>query len=144
MRLIRNKRVRKPGAILNIAPMIDVVLLLLIFFMAVSHISKTDAEPINLPQAKSVEEINKEEQKRVIINVRQNGQIVVLGHVFTTDHVRAFLREEKRTRPAEDIRVLIRGDQNANWVDVQRVIQCCRDEGLTRIRVAAIRKGQGE
>ncbi|MHC4927069.1 MAG: ExbD/TolR family protein [Planctomycetota bacterium] len=134
------RKVHKKDLDVNIAPLIDVILLLIIFFMTVSQITKTEAEPLNLPEAERAKDIEKEENKRVIITVRQNGGLSVLGQTQTLEQVRGLLKEEKARRDAADIRVLIRGDANAEWQSIEKIVALCRDEGLLRVRVAVTKK----
>lgn len=134
------RKIHKKDLDVNIAPLIDVVLLLIIFFMTVSQISKTEAEPLNLPEAERAKDIQKEENKRVIISVRKDGSVSVLGELQTLEQVRTLLKDEKTRREAADIRVLIRGDANAEWQSIEKIVALCRDEGLLRVRVAVTKK----
>ncbi len=134
------RKIHKKDLDVNIAPLIDVILLLIIFFMTVSQITQTEAEPLELPKAERVKEIEKEKDKRVIINVRQNGEMVVYGEPYSVEKVHMLLKDEKTQRPAEEIRVLIRADGRTEWRSVERIIALCRDEGLLRVRVAVIEK----
>ena len=134
------RKIHKKDLDVNIAPLIDVILLLIIFFMTVSQISKTEADPVNLPEAERAKDIQKEENKRVIITVRRDDSVSVLGQVQTLDQVRALLKDEKIRRDAADIRVLIRGDANTEWQSIEKIIGLCRDESLLRVRVAVTKK----
>lgn len=134
------RKIHKKDLDVNIAPLIDVILLLIIFFMTVSQISKTEAEPLDLPEAERAQDIQKEENKRVIITVRKDGSVSVLGESQTLEQVRALLKDEKTRREAADIRVLIRGDAGAEWQSIEKIIGLCRDEGLLRVRVAVTKK----
>lgn len=138
MRLYR--RTHKKDLDVNIAPLIDVILLLIIFFMTVSQVTRTEAEVLNLPQAEQVRDIRKEKNKRVIINIRSTGVMIVYGRETTLSQIADLLRDEKTRQAAEDIRVLIRADGMAQWQVVEQIIGLCRDEGLLRVRVAAVKK----
>ena len=134
------RKTHKKELDVNIAPLIDVILLLIIFFMTVSQITKTEAEPLDLPQAERTKDIEKEENKRVIITIRQDGSVSVLGEAQTLEQIQSLLKEEKTRREAADIRVLIRGDANAEWQSIEKIVALCRDEGLLRVRVAVTKK----
>ena len=134
------RKTHKKDLDVNIAPLIDVILLLIIFFMTVSQITKTEAEPVDLPEAERAKDIEKEENKRVIITVRQDGSVSVLGESYSLEQVQGLLKEEKTRREAADIRVLIRGDANVEWKSIENIVALCRDEGLLRVRVAVTKK----
>ena len=76
----------------------------------------------------------------MIINVRQNGEMVVYGELVSVEQVGALLKDEKTQREPEEIRVLIRADGMTEWQSVERIIALCRDEGLLRVRVAVVKK----
>ncbi len=138
MRLYR--KTHKKDLDVNIASLIDVILLLIIFFMTVSQITQTEAEPLDLPEAEQVQDVETETNKRVIINIRPSGEMIVYGEIVTLEQVADLLKEEKTQQSVEDIRVLIRADGTTQWKAVEQVVGVCRDEGLLRVRVAAVRK----
>lgn len=74
MRLARHRA--RPQLDFNMTPMIDVVFLLLIFFMVSSQISHVNNEPIELPKAAGQEE---KEPSHISINIRKNGEISLSG-----------------------------------------------------------------
>jgi len=115
---------------LNITPMIDVVFLLLIFFLVVSEIASQDhIEDLQLPLANEA----KEEQtlpNRLVISVsRKNGQdrIWIAGRIRTIDEVERYLSVEKRFRGAGKGQtrqpVLIQADRHAKWQTVQDIME---------------------
>ena len=74
------KRRREPTSQVDMTPMIDIVFLLIIFFMTVSQISAVNNERVELPRLEG-----SEEQQPVVltINVTQDGEIVVAGNRLT-------------------------------------------------------------
>ena len=138
MRLYKKATLR--GSSINITPLIDVILLLIIFFMTVSHIVQTEIDPLDLPETSEADEIEKEQQKRVIINIHEDGRIFVFGQDSSIAQVHQLLLEEKQQKSVEEIRVLIRADRMAQWDTIKEVLALCRRENLHRIRVAVIQK----
>ena len=64
----------------NLTPMIDVVFLLIIFFLVASTMAKQDSrEDYPLPTAASGQQRSDEDRPALIVNVRADGQIVVSG-----------------------------------------------------------------
>ena len=72
----------------NMTPMIDVVFLLIIFFLVSSHLAKQEVHlDLPLPSAESGEKRTDESSPRLTINVLGNGQLVVAGRRVTADEL---------------------------------------------------------
>ena len=127
---------------MNIAPMIDVVFLLIIFFMTVSTLTRVEGESVDLPEAEEMETQSELSLGRIIINVKPDGGIIVSGREETLASLSVLLGEEVEQRGADKVSVLIRGDRNADWEDVGRVMQTCATHGIDAVTVAAIEPGQ--
>ena len=68
------KRGRRPGgARMNLTPMVDIVFLLIVFFMLVNDMSRVEVEQLVLPRAQSGTE--GPEGRRLILNVLANGDV---------------------------------------------------------------------
>ena len=80
MRLPQQHRRREVG--FNMTPMIDIVFLLLIFFMTVTQASRIKEEQLELPQQEGSRD---KETSSLTINIRQDGQLVMLGRVLQLD-----------------------------------------------------------
>ena len=64
----------------NMTPMIDVVFLLIIFFMTVTQVSEINKEQLELPQQEgSTDQLN----SNVTINVDREGQVIISGNRVT-------------------------------------------------------------
>lgn len=133
MRLTKRKRPTRPN--IDITPMIDVVFLLLIFFITVSQISKAQNDPVQLPKLSGTAD---QQPTTLTINIREGGELVVDGTVFTESAlVGVIIRslaavDEDATR----VRVVIRADQRALSGAVNRVVTALGRMDITRIRMA--------
>jgi biopolymer transport protein ExbD len=133
MRLTKRKRPTRPN--IDITPMIDVVFLLLIFFITVSQISKAQNDPVQLPKLSGTAD---QQPTTLTINIREGGELVVDGTVFTESAlVGVIIRslaavDEDPTR----VRVVIRADQRALSGAVNRVVTALGRMNITRIRMA--------
>ncbi|MEE2639531.1 MAG: biopolymer transporter ExbD [Planctomycetota bacterium] len=111
MRLSKKK---KSNAIqMDLTPMIDIVFLLIIFFITVTQITKVNNEVLPLPKVLASEE---QTPTRVMLNVRQNGQIVVNGEQKTMDQTIYYLGrqiESKNNDPSR-VRVTLRIDHRCS------------------------------
>ena len=76
---------------MNMTPMIDIVFLLLIFFMTVTQASRIKEEQLELPQQEGSRD---KETSSLTINIRQDGQLVMLGRVLQLDRLLTLVNEE--------------------------------------------------
>lgn len=93
----------------QIAPMIDMVFLLLVFFMCASHWSVIQNIEMEIPLAKrSV--VPKERPGRFIVNITKDGKIHGGNvEVANMDELKAMVKEEKTFMP--EVRIYVRADQ---------------------------------
>jgi len=120
---------------MDTTPMIDVVFQLLLFFMIVSEMKKTEAEAISLPFAvKAIDDLQPPPD-RVTINILKTGQIKVGGHEYVhgldTRPLQALLTKGARLHmvqqdpPISDLPVKIRADAETEYKYVQQVMVAC-------------------
>lgn len=118
----------------QLAPMIDIVFLLLVFFIVNQTISLTELDlKLKIPNA-----INGEKQPRqlleIIINVRQNGDAVINGQVFSQEQLRAKLNAlTSASAESKNTPIRLRADANTRYEDIVKVIDICRQEGIWNI-----------
>jgi len=139
MRLRKARRTY--GSEINIAPLIDVVFLLIIFFMTVSQFTRVEVEDLTLPEAEKGEKPKKLGPGRLIVNVRKDGRIVVSGRALSVESLERLLAEELKDRRPEDLTVLLRGDKDMAWKTAAAVMQACAAKGIARVRVAVVEPG---
>ena len=109
---------------MNLAPMIDVVFLLLIFFMVATTFVKREKEmAVDLPQAESGEEPS-ETPDMVIINILQDGTVKVDGQVLDVQALLSYLERVARKNP--DTPVDIRGDQGMEHRHLVAAMDACQ------------------
>ncbi|TRZ49508.1 biopolymer transporter ExbD [bacterium] len=114
---------------IDIAPLIDVVFQLLIFFMLTSSFIMQPGIKVNLPKAVT-SEIVKYENIEIIVS----GENVTYfnGKVTTTQELNKLLKQvAKRSQP-----VLIKADRRASLGRVVEIWDMCRDLGITQINIA--------
>jgi len=121
-------------ATLNLAPMIDVVFLLLVFFMVATTFASTEEEiPLDLPSAETGETAVEDEEE-IIISLDQDGGITMGGRSYTQDTLIDALEDAAATNP--DIPVTIRGDKDTVLAGVVGIMDVCRTVGLTDLGIA--------
>ena len=114
---------------LDIAPLIDIVFLLLIFFMLTSSFIFQPGIKVNLPKAVTSEVIH---EKSLIILVTGNNYIYLNDRMITMSELASRLRiAAKENKP-----LLIKADRRASLGKVVEVWDLCRDEGISQINIA--------
>jgi len=122
----------------NIAPMIDVVFLLIIFFMTVSHLSRLEVEKIELPRATQGEISGAAAMQKLIINILPDGQIMVGGSPQTLASLQQILAEQVERLGVDKVSLLIRGDQQTPWQAVEKVLALCGQANIYQIKIAVL------
>jgi len=127
----------------QIAPMIDVLLVLLIFFMSITsaQVLSIDKE-IQLPVAKDAKKKEKDVQNEANINVRwTNGKATILFENTPYD-VFDPLVEKLRARHEANAkyRAVIRGDKRLPAIEIQRVMSVIAQAGIDDISFSALNK----
>ena len=121
-----------------IASMIDVVFLLIIFFVVTAAVEKDVIdESIQLAQARYVKPVKKKDPRTVTINVRANGAVNIALQPMTLSQLEAILRATF-ARHGNMIPVLIRSDGETLFNEIDRVMQSVGKAGLYRVKLAAV------
>ena len=127
------RRVFLEKGLLDIAPLIDVIFLLLIFFMLTSSFIFQPGIKINLPKALTGEVIQ-----------RENLVIVVTGDNFLYINERPLTGEELSSRlkiaQKESKPILIKADRKASLGKVVELWDLCRAEGIQKVNIATTQK----
>ena len=113
MRAPRYKPLRKYG--FNMTPMIDVVFLLIIFFLVSSHLAKQEARmELQLPVAESGNDDLQQDIPRVTVNVKEDGSMWLSGRAIDSDKLTQRLKNV-RENEGDGIEVRIRGSRLAPY-----------------------------
>src|SRR5258708_7064611 len=114
----------------NIIPVIDVSLVLLIILLATSPILNLPGFEVKLPKAITAES----KEKNVTISVGLKGQMAVNEAQITTDTLIPALQKELRNK--RNFLVIIRADQGVMYGQVEQVMELAKKAGATRIAIA--------
>ena len=122
---------RKPVmAEINVTPMVDVMLVLLIIFM-VSAPLLTVGVPLDLPQtqAKSLDQ----DKNPLTLSVNLNGQVFLNDTEIKLDELVAKLRAITDARGGLDERIFVRGDKKVDYGTVMKVMGRLSAAGFRRV-----------
>lgn len=125
--LIRGRAVdAEPG--LDLTPMIDIVFNLLIFFLIASSFQQAEREmQVALPFATTAGPISAA-LRELVVNVDREGRVVVGGQTITPDELRARVAQAVQNNPSQ--KVTVRGDRDASYGAVVRVLDACKGGGV--------------
>src|SRR5436305_11569103 len=130
----RGDRVREEPEI-NFIPLIDVLLVILIFLMVTTTYQRVSELQITLPEAEADQA--KQRPKEINVGVDAQGRYVIDKTVFQYSNVSALADALKRA--AADARepvVIINADANATHQSVVHVMEAARQAGLVHITFA--------
>ena len=114
---------------IDIAPLINIIFLLLIFFMLTSSFIMQPGIKVNLPKAVT-SEVVKYENIEILVN---SGNITYLnGRVVTTQELERLLKQAAKRNQT----ILIKADKRASLGRVVEIWDMARDLGIEQINIA--------
>ncbi len=120
---------------LDIAPLIDVVFLLLMFFLLTSTFIVQPGIQVNLPKAVTSEVV---QERNLVVLVTAENLVYLDERLITFDELRHQLAGVIR----ENLPVLIKADRGASLGRVVEVWDLCREAGIAQINIATNQAGQ--
>ena len=120
---------------MNMTPMIDIVFLLLIFFMTVTQASRIKEEQLELPQQEGSRD---KETSSLTIHIRQDGQLVMLGRVLQLDRLLTLVNEElaRVDNDPRRINIELRVDQRGESRAANQIARSLEQLNIKRVSFA--------
>ena len=131
-RSFRSRRKSRPMSDINVTPMVDVMLVLLIVFMVTAPLL-TVGVPVDLPkiQAKSIET----KTEPIVISVNKNGQLFLKDHETNMDVLLSQVQVMLEGKP--ETRVYVRGDKDVSYGAIMAVMGKLNMGGITKVALIA-------
>ena len=121
-----------------LAPLIDIVFLMLVFFMTTAVYSNIERSvDIQLPTASSAQDVQRTSGE-ILINVTAEGSIILNDRVVTVEELQEILNRVAEHFPGGA--VTIRSDRAAQFGVAVRVLDCCKNADIPNINIAALRE----
>lgn len=117
-----------------IAPMVDVLLVLLGFFMLTWTFARYETElDVQVPAAKEGKE-NRRTAGEVIINIKADGAIIMNRRILSLDELKSMLAKISTLYP--DQAVILRGDEKVDYSHIVQVLDICRGANIWNVAFA--------
>lgn len=114
--------------------MVDIVFLLLIFFLVTWNFARYETElDVKVPTAKEGKE-SRRAPGEVIINVKSDGTIIMNRRPLSPAELGQTLRQISELYP--DQAVVLRGDQSADYRHIVAVLDICREANIWNVAFA--------
>jgi biopolymer transport protein ExbD len=122
-----------------IAPMVDILLVLLGFFMLTWSFARQERElDVQMPSAGEAKE-QRRSVGEVIINVKSDGTLVMNRRTMTPEALQSALGEIAKLYP--DQAVVLRGDQRVDYGTIVRTLDLCRKANIWNVAFATAAPG---
>lgn len=129
MSVIPRRKRRKPE--INIVPLVDVLVVLIFFFLVSMQFRNLNLLDLVLPKVETAGQGDKVEAIEVVVT--EEGDFKINGEAVTEEQLEAELLELARQRPSAQ--VLLLADENSRLQLVTRAMDLSRKAGLERIRL---------
>ncbi len=134
----RGGHIYKPMAEINVTPMVDVMLVLLIIFMVTAPLV-TVGVPVDLPKTRA-QTIN-EPNEPLVVSITAEGRIFLQETELDMEALGPQLAAITRNKP--ETRIFVRGDQAINYGRVMEVMSVINSAGFTKVALIAEMPGPG-
>jgi biopolymer transport protein TolR len=114
---------------INVTPLVDVMLVLLIIFMVTAPMLQTGID-VELPETKSVKDVNPEE--RIVISISREGLIYYGSEAINFSTIPDRLKKDAKS-PKDSI--FLRADKDVKWNSIVSVIDAIRESGFSQIKL---------
>ncbi len=128
-----------------ISSMIDIVFLLIIFFVVTASVDKEiEDEKVILAESPHGRPIKQKDPRSVVINVRQDGTFYMGMRPVTIPEIKQQLEAAKASvaNPGENLPIIIRGDWHVQHHYIRQVMDAVKSTGLYKIRFNAQQEGE--
>jgi len=119
---------------INIIPLVDISLVLLIIFMVTANYIMSPSITIDLPQASHAKQVQPDDT--VTINISREGPVYIENELMTNAELRK--RMKAKFQDNRDMAVIISADRNVNFKSVVNILDLLSEIGISRLNIATI------
>lgn len=130
------RRAHREEVSVNLTPLIDVVFLLLIFFMVSTTFTRETQLQLELPEAASGEPVDRADQPKIEVLIAANGEVTINGKALINPQLSTLKAALLRESGGElQLPVIITADGKASHQSVITVMDAAGQQGFTRLRL---------
>jgi biopolymer transport protein ExbD len=126
------RHAKKDEADINITPMLDIVFIMLIFFIVTTSFTKETGADITKPSAESTE---RKPRGNILVGIRSNGDIWMNGGEIELRQVRSFVERAVAENPEGEVVVI--ADQGTKTSDLVKVMDQIKAAGFEKLTISA-------
>ena len=119
---------------INIIPLVDISLVLLIIFMVTANYIMTSSFTVDIPQAGHAKVV--QQTDLVTITVSREGPVYLGNELVTTADLRRKIKSKFKDNP--DMAVMLSADKNVNFKNVVNILDLLSEIGINKLNIAAI------
>ena len=122
----------------NVTSLIDIVFLLIIFFLVASHVARSEAvEPVDLPKISDPAGDEEESPLRIVVTVMADRSMWVGGRQVLLPQVEQLILSAAQ-ESLNQVEVRIRADHAATYLEIEPILLACAQFGVTRVGFAVL------
>jgi biopolymer transport protein TolR len=124
-----NGRTQTSLSDINITPLVDVVLVLLIIFMVTAPVLQSGID-VNVPRTRTVKEITEE---RLVINIDKQQRVFLGNDPVNINEIAAQLK--RKIRDPQHQAIFVRADENVPFGAFATVMDAVKQSGITNVSI---------
>jgi biopolymer transport protein ExbD/biopolymer transport protein TolR len=124
-----NGRTQSAIADINITPLVDVVLVLLIIFMVTAPVLQSGID-VSVPKTRTVKEITEE---RMVITINKDQRVFLGGDAININEIGSKIRQ--KIRDPRNQSVFVRADENVPFGAFATVMDAVKSSGITNVSI---------
>ena len=136
---MRFKRRKIKRGRIEIIPMIDTIVILLIFYMTFARLSAAQRANVTLPKSRAGDPY-KQQDNQVVINMFSSDQVVIGQQTYTTADLPGILRGIKaaHSEKFENMAIILRGQNVMTYKDLSDFMKACSKAGIADVTFATL------
>ena len=118
---------------IEIIPMIDIMMFLLVFFIVITlRMIQGTGIQLDLPSSKTTQDLK---PTQITIGVQKDGAMYIDGQPYSAEAMKAKLEEAKRS--SDKLAVILAGDKELTYQNTLKVMDVARSAGISQVGLAA-------
>jgi biopolymer transport protein ExbD len=126
----------------DLTPMIDVILLLIIFFMLSSQFANSELRPVDLPAERGAPPPSESAAARLVVDMDRMGAFTVMGEPVEAEALAERVAAVQRGSGSRHSGVVVRADRAAPAAALNRLAERLAEAGVANWSIAVASEGE--